>query len=59
MTDPLDVDLQDDELNSEIWLTADLMVAAAESACVLDQARIDQILGLRQVTELPTQRLSR
>jgi hypothetical protein len=59
MTDPLDVDLQDDELSSEIRLTADLMVAAVESACVLPQARIDRILGVRPAEELPAQRRPR
>jgi hypothetical protein len=58
MTDPLDVDLQDDELNAEIRLTVDLMVAAAESTSVLDQGRIDRILGVHPSAGLPAQRCS-
>lgn len=59
MTDPLDVDLQDAELSSEISLVADLMVAASESPCVLDQTVIDQILGVRGAEVLPAQRRCR
>lgn len=55
MTDPFDVDLQDAELSSEIRLTADLMVAASESASVLDQRVIDEILGL-PADQVPVQR---
>ena len=57
MTDPFDVDLQDAELSSEIRLTAELMVAATESACVLDQRVIDEILGL-PAGQVPVQRRS-
>ena len=57
MTDPFDVDLQDAELSNEIRLTTELMVAASESACVLDQTVIDQILGL-PADQVPSQRRS-
>jgi hypothetical protein len=45
MTDALDLDLQDVELNDEIHLIADLMVAAAQSPHPLSQDEIDAILG--------------
>jgi hypothetical protein len=44
MIDALDVDLQDPELLAEIFLLADLMVAASESTRPLSQASIDKIL---------------
>ena len=45
MTDPLDVELQDPELQEEIRLVAELMAAAASAGAPLSQARIDELLG--------------
>jgi hypothetical protein len=44
VTDPLDVDLQDAELEDEIRLVAELMAAAASARDRLSQARIDELL---------------
>jgi hypothetical protein len=55
----LDVDLQDQDLVTEIALLADLMVVASESAQRLDQDTIDETLGLwptADVLHLPVQR---
>ena len=46
MTDALDLDLHDTELDDEIHLLAELMVAAAESPRSLSQSDIDAILGV-------------
>lgn len=48
MTNALDVDLQDDDLHSEIELVADLMAAATASHDHLSQEAIDAILLPRQ-----------
>ena len=45
--DPLDVELQDDELLAEVELTASLIVAANESDGHLSADEIDRILGIR------------
>ncbi len=45
MADPLDVDLQDQDLRGEIDLVGDLMVAAAARPGPLAQAEIDAILA--------------
>ncbi|HET9501449.1 MAG TPA: hypothetical protein VFO98_14435 [Marmoricola sp.] len=45
-SDPFDVDLQDDDLLSEVELTARLIVAANESEGPLDTDDIDRILGI-------------
>lgn len=50
--DQFDVTLQDDVLLSEVQLTADLMVAAGESADALSLEQIDAILGVRPRTPL-------
>jgi len=44
MKDPFDIDLHDDELDAEILLLTNLMVAASESDRRLSQAAIDTIL---------------
>lgn len=46
MHSPLDVDLDDSDLISEIALLTDLMVAASESPGPLDLSAIDAALGL-------------
>ena len=50
MNSSLDVDLQDNDLVSEIMLLADLMVAASESPEPLDLETIDETLGLSRST---------
>ena len=44
MRDPLDVDLQDDDLLAEILLLTDLMATASQSERPLPQSVIDRIL---------------
>jgi hypothetical protein len=44
MRDPFDIDLHDDELDNEILLLTQLMVAASESDRTLSQAAIDSVL---------------
>ena len=44
--DPFDVRLQDDELLSEVELTASLIVAANQSDAHLSAGEIDDVLGL-------------
>jgi hypothetical protein len=44
MTDGLDVELQDQELENEIQLVAELMVAAGQSDDPLSQEAVDAIL---------------
>ncbi len=44
--DPLDVELNDDDLLSEVELTAALIVAANSSESSLSPGEIDRILGL-------------
>lgn len=44
--DPLDVELNDDDLLSEVELTAALIVAANGSDAPLSPGEIDRILGL-------------
>ena len=44
MTDALDIELQDRELEDEIQLVAELMVAAGESDEPLSQEAVDAIL---------------
>ena len=44
MTDALDIELQDRELEDEIQLVAELMVAAGESDEPLSQEVVDAIL---------------
>lgn len=39
-------DFEDHELLAEIYLAADLMIAAGEATCRLDQASIDRVLGI-------------
>jgi hypothetical protein len=58
MTSSLDVDLNDDELTTEIQLLAELMVIASESSTVLDPHTIDATLGLNPAADpvLPAQR---
>lgn len=46
MPDPLDVDLQDDDLVAEILLLTDLMVSASPSEGPLSQSVIDTVLGV-------------
>ena len=43
--DPLDIDLEDRDLQEEIRLVAELMAAAAGSPAQLTQERIDEVLG--------------
>lgn len=45
MTDALDVELQDEDMMTEIELVTDLMITAAEAES-LDQRTIDLILGV-------------
>ncbi len=45
MNDALNVDLQDPELDAEIQLVAELMVAAARSRGPLAQSAVDEILS--------------
>ena len=60
MTSSLDVDLNDDELTTEIQLLAELMVRASESPSALDVNTIDATLGVSHADELglPEQRLA-
>ena len=60
MTSSLDVDLNDDELTTEIQLLAELMVRASESPSALDVDTIDDTLGVSHAEELelPQQRLA-
>lgn len=44
--DPYDVRLQDDELLSEVELTASLIVAANQTDAHLSPSEIDDVLGL-------------
>ena len=44
MDDPLDIDLEDRDLQEEIRLVSELMADAAASAAPLTQERIDQVL---------------
>lgn len=44
--DPLDVELEDTDLLSEVELTAALIVAANQADTRLSTAEIDRILGL-------------
>jgi hypothetical protein len=44
MHDPFDIDLHDDELDTEILLLTHLMVTASESDRPLSQAAIDSVL---------------
>lgn len=46
MPDPLDVDLQDDDLVAEILLLTDLMVTASQSEGPLPRPVIDRVLGV-------------
>jgi len=46
MSDPLDVDLQDEETGEEIRLVTELMVVAAMSSGELEQEVIDDALGV-------------
>ena len=46
--DPYDVRLEDDELLSEVELTASLIVAANQSDAHLTPHEIDQALGIPQ-----------
>jgi len=54
--DALDVDLQDEELGAEIRLVTELMVVAALTPGELEQAVIDDALGVRPRPALPRQR---
>ena len=45
MTDPLDIELEDPELQEEILLVAELMAAATAATKQLSQAQIDKLLG--------------
>jgi len=45
MIDPLDVDLRDGELETEIRLLTDLMVAASQCPGPLTQTIIDEVLS--------------
>jgi hypothetical protein len=45
MNDPLEIDLEDVEQRAEIFLVADLMVAASQSPDDLDSGVIDEILS--------------
>jgi len=45
MDDPLDVDLEDPDLQEEIQLVAELMAAAASSTTHLSQDTIDEVLA--------------
>ena len=45
MIDPFDVDLRDGELEAEIRLLTDLMVAASECPGPLNQTTIDEVLS--------------
>ncbi len=60
MTSSLDVNLNDDELTTEIQLLAELMVLASESPSSLDAGTIDATLGVSHTDELelPRQRLA-
>lgn len=46
MMSSFDVDLNDDELNDEIQLLAELMVIASESSTALDPRVVDETLGV-------------
>ena len=46
MADHLDVPLEDAVLLEEVELISALMIAAGESGDHLDQARIDELLGI-------------
>lgn len=48
MSDILDVELDDNELNSEIELLTELMLLASESAGPLDPVTVDAALGVRR-----------
>lgn len=60
MNSPLDVELHDNDLISEIALLGDLMVVASEAAGRLDVESLDAALGLfpTDVVALPRQRLA-
>ncbi len=46
-TGPDDPDVTDDSLREEIWLLAELMIAAADRDQPLSEAEVDEALGLR------------
>ena len=58
MIDPFDVDLRDGELETEIRLLTDLMVAASQCPGPLNQTIIDEVLSssddLDQQVESPS-----
>ena len=58
MMSSFDVDLNDDELNDEIQLLAELMVIASESSAALDPRIVDETLGVHPEAgpSFPTQR---
>lgn len=60
MNSPLDVELHDNDLISEIGLLGDLMVAASEAVGRLDMESLDAALGLfpRDAVAFPRQRLA-
>ena len=55
MNDPLDVDLRDGELENEILLLTDLMVAASQSSGALNEAMIDAVLFSADDSEVSPQ----
>lgn len=59
MDDALDVELNDDELQSEIRMVTELMVVAALAQGELEQDVIDDALGVAPVRRLPRQRPAR
>ncbi|NUR07779.1 MAG: hypothetical protein HOQ22_07195 [Nocardioidaceae bacterium] len=56
MDDALDVELQDEELGEEIRMVTELMVVAALTPGELEQAVIDDALGVQPPPTLPRQR---
>jgi hypothetical protein len=56
MTDPLDVDLEDEEQIDEIELLGELMVLASAAAEELDPGTIDATLGV--AGPIPAQRVA-
>jgi hypothetical protein len=56
MTDPLDVDLEDEEQIDEIELLGELMVLASAAPDELDPGTIDATLGVARL--IPAQRVA-
>lgn len=50
VTMPLDPELTDSDLGSEIELLADVIDVASEASGTLSQAQVDSVLGVRPVS---------